>query len=70
MSIQQTAAKPVIMDVSYRAMTIARILDRLSPGSYSIEIVKDHIDAIDWKVTVTRQELVQRVSLTKGYVPE
>jgi len=62
--------KPRTVDVSHRAMTLARIVDRLSPGSYNIEVVKDHIDSVDWKVTVTREEMVQRVSLAKGYNPE
>jgi len=62
--------KPRTVDVSHRAMTLARIVDRLSPGSYNIEVVKDHIESVDWKVTVTREEMVQRVSLAKGYNPE
>lgn len=59
------------VDVSYRAHNLARIVDRLSPGTYHVTIIKNEIHGVDWNVEIVRSELIQKVSLSnKNYVSE
>ena len=56
-------------DLSSRAVSVARIVDRLRPGRYILEITKSDIMAADWKIEVIRADVVQKMSLSH-YVPE
>ena len=56
-------------DLSSRAVSVARIVDRLRPGRYILEITKSDIMAADWKIEVIRADVVQKMSLS-NYVPE
>lgn len=68
------AVKPaarVDVGVSERAIQIARIVDRLRPGTYTIRLIKDDLRAVDWKIEIIKTELIQKMALSKsGYVPE
>ena len=67
----QTAKPPAIADVSHRAHKLARIVDRLSPGTYHLKITKDDVYGVDWNIEIVRSEMIQRVSLSnKNYVSE
>ncbi len=71
--VEAQIKKPVVVlnDISHRAHNLARIIDRLSSGTYEITIVKDGIHAAEWKIEIVRIELIQRVSLSnKSYVAE
>lgn len=60
-----------VNDVSHRAHNLARIVDRLSPGTYHVTIIKDAIKGADWNIEIVRSELIQRVSLSnKNYISE
>lgn len=68
-----TGGKPLspVTDVSHRAHNLARIVDRLSPGTYHLKIVKDDIHSANWDIEIVRSELIKRVSLSnKKYVAE
>lgn len=70
--VEAQVKKPVMInDISHRAHTLARIIDRLSEGTYEITIVKDSIHAAEWRIEIVRIELIHRVSLSnKMYIAE
>lgn len=56
-------------DVSARALSIARAIDRLAPGHiYNLEISKPDTLALDWRVEIVREERIQVLKLS--YLPE
>lgn len=55
--------------ISGRAASIGKMVDRLKPGRYIMEIVKSDILAEDWKVEIIRADVVHKISLSH-YVPE
>lgn len=62
---------PATNDISHRAYQLARLVDRWSPGTYQVTIVKGDILSVDWDVSVVRVEQIQRVSLkNKRYAAE
>ena len=67
----QPVNKSVINDISRRAHNLARIVDRLSAGTYHLTIVKNAIHSADWNIEIQRSELIQKVSLSnKNYLSE
>lgn len=46
-------AKPVT-DLSSRAVSLAREIDRLPPGRYSVEITKSALPASTWRIEILR----------------
>ena len=70
-STQNAKPSAPAIDVSHRAHNLARIVDRLSAGTYHVTIIKDDIKGADWNIEIVRSELIQRVSLSnKNYVSE
>lgn len=56
-------------DVSERALSIARAVDRLPPGYvYHLEIKKPDMPAMPWMVEIVREDRIQVLRLT--YHPE
>jgi hypothetical protein len=56
-------------DVSDRALSIARAVDRLPAGYvYHLEIQKPDIPAMPWMVEIVREDRIQSLRLT--YHPE
>lgn len=56
-------------DVSDRALSIARAVDRLPPGYvYHLEIEKPDIPAMPWLIEIVREDRIQVLKLT--YHPE
>jgi hypothetical protein len=70
--IQVKADRRTISDISARAHSLAREIDRLPPGfTYTIQVVKNELDEIDWRVEIIRSEFIRRLSLRKKeYLPE
>lgn len=58
--------KPAVTDLSDRAIQLARLVDRLYPGTYIIMILKPDIDAASWKVEIDRKEFIQKAALPKN----
>lgn len=53
-------------DISERARSLAREVDRLPAGfNYVLHIVKDEVEAIDWRVEIVRTELIRRMTLSR-----
>jgi hypothetical protein len=50
-------------DLSSRAISLARAVDRLPIGEYSITLIKPTLEAKDWYVEILRTETVQSLSL-------
>lgn len=51
-----------ITDLSFQAMRVARVIDRLQPGNeYMIRLVKDDLRSIPWQVEVSRVEHIKRL---------
>jgi len=69
----QTTGQPargiVVNDLSQRVIALARVIDRLPPGRYVIELEKPDLDAASWKTEIERLEFISRHSITK-YLPE
>ena len=55
---------PGSSDVSSRATSIARLIDRLPPGHYIIEIEKPHVKQAAWDMCAWKREKVQKNRLT------
>jgi hypothetical protein len=60
--------KPVT-DLSPRVVQLARMLDRLPPGTYEISLSKQDLRAQDWNVEIVRTEKIVTVNLPR-YNPE
>lgn len=58
-----------ITDLSPRVVELARVIDRLPPGTFEITIQKHDIKAQDWQVEIVRTEFIQALNVSK-YVPE
>lgn len=52
-------------DTSQRARSLARLIDRLEPGVYNLEIVKPSCKTDNWSFA-----LVQPVTIRKGTLPK
>jgi len=52
---QPTPPKPVT-DLSPRVVSLARRIDRLPPGHYTIELVKPDMRGEAWRAQITRIE--------------
>lgn len=72
MILQVKAESRTIKDISDRAHSLAREIDRLPPGyTYVIQLAKNELEEIDWKVEIIRSEFIRRMSLRKKeYSPE
>jgi hypothetical protein len=52
-------------DTSQRARSLARLIDRLEPGTYNLEITKPSCKTDNWQFA-----LVQPVTIRKGTLPK
>lgn len=52
-------------DTSQRARSLARLIDRLDPGTYNLEIIKPSCKTDNWQFA-----LVQPVTIRKGTLPK
>jgi hypothetical protein len=50
-------------DLSQRALSLARAIDRLPPGEYSIILIKHGLETKDWFAEINRCEVVQNFIL-------
>lgn len=50
--------------ISQRATSIAKIIDRLPPGSYSIELTKPQVSQARWELCAWKREKVSQHNLT------
>lgn len=58
-------AKP-ITDLSARAVSLAREIDRLPPGGYYVILLKKPtLKALDWTVDIARQEPIRKMLISK-----
>ena len=51
-------------DVSPRAMSIARMIDRLGPGCHRIELTKDDFPSSPWELSISQLQVVTKVTKT------
>jgi hypothetical protein len=52
-------------DLSQRVISLAREIDRLPPGEYSILVIKPDLPALSWHVVLVRQECVRTMELPR-----
>ena len=52
-------------DTSRRALSLARILDRLDPGTYIIELVKPEEKLAPWSFELAKPVIIRRGELQK-----
>ena len=52
-------------DLSPRAISLARAIDRLPAGEYSIVLVKPEIEAKEWVVEINKMENLQNLVLKR-----
>jgi hypothetical protein len=55
-------------DTSQRARSLARIMDRLEPGTYTLEITKPHDRNGIWLFELTQPVIIRRGELPKESV--
>jgi hypothetical protein len=65
MSDQDVKGKPIQTDVSQRALRIARIIDRMLPGTYMLMLVIPERDNHDWNLEVFGAVRIQRYQVYK-----
>lgn len=53
-------------DVSRRALSIARIIDRLPAGKYTIQLVKAESESERWQIEIVQPVTIQKKDLTHG----
>ena len=54
----------VINDLSPRVVSLARAIDRLPPGAYTISITKHDLKTLGWDALINRIEQVQALKIT------
>ena len=60
----QPQPKP-ITDLSTRVVSLAREIDRLPAGTYTLALVKPEVVGMSWHVEIVRVEPVRVMELTK-----
>jgi hypothetical protein len=55
-----------VTDLSARAVSLAREIDRLPPGDYVIRLVKCEIRALPWQAEIMREQPVRVMELGKA----
>ena len=55
-------SKP-IHDLSQRVISLARVIDRLPPGDYSVRLVKPELDGLSWHAEIIRVEPIREMEL-------
>ena len=53
-----------IHDLSARVISLARELDRLPPGDYSVRLVKPDLPDMSWHAEIIRVEPIREMELT------
>ncbi len=56
-----------VADLSSRVVSLARAIDRLPLGEYSIILVKPELETKDWIVEIMRTEYVQGLLLKRAF---
>lgn len=57
-------------DTSLRARSLARMIDRLEPGTYELQIVKPSEKHLAWSFELIQPVIIRKGSLPKEYLPE
>jgi hypothetical protein len=52
-------------DLSPRVVQLARMIERLPPGTYEISLQKQELSAQAWNVEIVRTERISSVNLSK-----
>lgn len=52
-------------DLSPRVVQLARMIERLPPGTYEISLQKQELRTQDWNVEIVRTERISSVNLSK-----
>jgi hypothetical protein len=52
-----------IHDLSQRVLSLARELDRLPPGDYSVRLVKPELAGLSWHAEIIRVEPIREMEL-------
>lgn len=60
MTLPETGKSKPVTDLSQNAISLARSIDRLPDGEYSIRIIKDTSLKIPWRLEIVRVEVVSR----------
>jgi hypothetical protein len=61
----QLTTKP-ITDLSSRVVSLAREVDRLPPGVYTISLIKPDVRAMGWIVEIVRIETIREMIIDKS----
>ncbi len=65
LTVPPKPSKPVT-DLSVRAISLARRIDRLPEGEYTIKLVKPEVRGQPWEVHVTRVETILDLILDRA----
>ncbi len=57
-------------DLSPRVVQLARMIERLPPGTYEISLEKQELRAQNWNIEIVRTEKISTVSLSRPSPPE
>jgi len=64
MSLIITPPPPAPTDVSRRALSIARMIDRLEPGKYTITVIKTDGESDRWQVEIAQPVTIYKKDLS------
>lgn len=57
-------------DASVRARSLARMIDRLEPGTYELQIIKPSEKHLAWSFELTQPVVIRKGNLPKECIPE
>jgi hypothetical protein len=59
---EPTEPQKPVTDLSARAVSLARVIDRLPPGGcYVITLSKPGVKGLEWAVAISRTETIQEI---------
>lgn len=62
----ETTLVQLPQDVSRRALSLARMLDRLEPGKYNIALIKPTSKNERWAVEISQSVTIQKKEISEG----
>jgi hypothetical protein len=59
-----------VHDISPRVTSLARVIDRLPPGKYTLSLEKPELPSLSWHVEIVRLETVREMEIPVRSFPE
>jgi hypothetical protein len=66
--MSETPTPKPISDLSQRVVSLAREIDRLPPGAFTIQLTKPEMPGLSWHVEIVRLETIREMELPRREV--